>query len=273
MILPTPIPKKGEVLTKLSEFWFTRTSDVVPNCMISTDIDEICDLLTDREKFKSVWAEFKSVLAGRSMLMRKCEPLAIECIVRGYLAGSGWKEYQKSQTVCGIPLSEGLVESSQLPEPIFTPSTKAKAGHDENITFAQASEIIGQKLAEEARDYAIDIYKFASDYAFQRGIIIADTKFEFGLDGDKLVLIDEVLTPDSSRFWPADCYKPGGPHMSFDKQFVRDYLEALCIDGKWDKTENNIPVLPAEVVAKTTQKYVQAREQIIGLEKVVLMNL
>ncbi len=256
VVMPTPIPKKGEILTSLSELWFKNTNHIVPNAMISTDVSKIYEALN--------WCELPSVLVGRSMLMKKCKPLTIECIVRGYLSGSGWKEYKKSRTVCGIPLPEGLVESSQLPEPIFTPSTKAETGHDENITFARAAEIIGQQLAEEVRSYAISIYKFAFNYAFQRGIIIADTKFEFGLDGDKLLLIDEVLTPDSSRFWPVDQYKPGGPQPSFDKQFVRDYLEALCRDGKWDKTENNIPILPPDVVEMTTLKYREAHWVLTG---------
>jgi len=257
VILPTPIARKGEVLTGLSKFWFENTTNIVPNAMISTDIDEICIRIGN--------TGFDSLLVGRSMLMRKCKPLAIECIVRGYLAGSGWKEYKKSETVCGILLPPGLVESSKLPEPIFTPSTKAEAGHDENITFGRATDIVGQLVAEQARDYSIAMYKFARDYAADRGIIIADTKFEFGLNDDnKLVLIDEVLTPDSSRFWPAEQYKPGGPQMSFDKQFVRDYLEVLCRDGKWDKTEKNIPVLPDGVVLETTRKYVEALEWLVS---------
>lgn len=251
VILPDPIPQKGRVLTSLSEFWFKKTSHVVPNCMISTDFDDICEEIGG--------AEFHSVLKGRSMLMCKCTPLKIECVVRGYLAGSGWKEYQRSQTVCGIKLPSGLVESSELPEPIFTPSTKAETGHDENITFEQACEIVGHNIAFIACNYSLELYKFARGYAAKRGIIIADTKFEFGFNDDgQLLLIDEVLTPDSSRFWPADQYKPGGPQPSFDKQYVRDYLQALCDAGKWDKTENNIPVLPPEVAANTTKKYIEA---------------
>jgi len=193
------------------------------------------------------------------MFVKKCRPLAIECVVRGYLAGSGWKEYQKSQTVCGIKLPPGLKESSELPEPIFTPSTKAEAGHDENISFAQAEKIAGADLAGQARAASLKIYNFARDYARKRGIIIADTKFEFGLDHGKLILIDEVLTPDSSRFWPADQYQPGRGQPSFDKQFVRDYLETL----DWNKTPPG-PELPPEVIAKTTAKYLEAYERLTG---------
>ena len=187
------------------------------------------------------------------MIVKKCQPLPVECVVRGYLAGSGWKEYRKSQTICGSQLPAGLVESSELPEPIFTPSTKAEVGHDENISFAQASKMIGQPLAEKVRGYALALYKFARDYARQRGIIIADTKFEFGLAGDQVILIDEALTPDSSRFWPAASYRPGGAQPSFDKQFLRDYLETLT----WNKTPPG-PQLPAEIVQKTSEKYVEA---------------
>ena len=192
-------------------------------------------------------------------MVKKAKPLAIECIVRGYLSGSGWKEYQQSQTVCGIPLPAGLAESAELPEPIFTPSTKAETGHDENISFAQAQKIIGAELAGAARDLSLKIYRAARDYARARGIIIADTKFEFGLAHGKLILIDEVLTPDSSRFWPADQYVPGKGQPSFDKQFVRDYLETL----DWNKTPPG-PVLPPEVVARTTAKYLEAYERLTG---------
>ena len=193
------------------------------------------------------------------MIVKKAKPLAIECIVRGYLSGSGWKEYKKSQTVCGIRLPAGLAESAELPEPIFTPSTKAEAGHDENISFDEACNIAGTELTTQARDLSLKIYRAARDYARQRGIIIADTKFEFGLDNGKLILIDEVLTPDSSRFWPADQYQPGRGQPSFDKQFVRDYLETL----DWNKTPPG-PVLPPEVVAKTSAKYLEAYERLTG---------
>ena len=202
---------------------------------------------------------FAAQLARRSMIVKKAKPLAIECIVRGYLSGSGWKEYKKSQTVCGIKLPAGLTESAELPEPIFTPSTKAEAGHDENISFEEACKIVGTELATQARDLSLKIYKAGRDYARQRGIIIADTKFEFGLFEGKLILIDEVLTPDSSRFWPADQYAPGNGQPSFDKQFVRDYLETL----DWDKTPPG-PKLPDDVVAKTSAKYLEAYEKLTG---------
>jgi phosphoribosylaminoimidazole-succinocarboxamide synthase len=242
VIMPNPIPEKGRVLTAFSEFWFGKTRHIVENHFFTSDYDAIAQRVGDRP-----------ALRGRSMLVRKCRPLAVECIVRGYLAGSGWKEYQQSRTVCGIKLPAGLVESSELPEPIFTPSTKAETGHDENISFERAVEILGRPVAEKVRDHTIAIYKFARDYARQRGILIADTKFEFGFDGDKLILIDEALTPDSSRFWPADGYKPGGPQPSFDKQFLRDYLETL----DWNKTPPG-PQLPDEIVRKTSEKYLEA---------------
>jgi phosphoribosylaminoimidazole-succinocarboxamide synthase len=202
---------------------------------------------------------FADKLAKRSMIVKKAKPLAIECIVRGYLSGSGLKEYKKTQTVCGIKLPAGLVDSSELPEPIFTPSTKAEQGHDENINFDQACDIVGKELATQARDLSLMIYKAGRDYARQRGIIIADTKFEFGIFDGKLILIDEVLTPDSSRFWPADQYAPGKGQPSFDKQFVRDYLETLA----WDKTPPG-PKLPDDVVAKTSAKYLEAYERLTG---------
>ena len=242
VIMPNPIPEKGRVLTAFSEFWFGRTKQIVPNHFITSDFAAIAKRAGNHES-----------LRGRAMLVKKCQPLPVECIVRGYLAGSGWKEYRQSQTICGHKLPTGLVESSELPEPIFTPSTKAETGHDENISFARACEILGQPLADRVSAYALAIYKFARDYARQRGIIIADTKFEFGLVGDEVILIDEALTPDSSRFWPAVSYKPGGPQPSFDKQFLRDYLETLT----WDKTPPG-PQLPAEIVQKTSEKYVEA---------------
>jgi phosphoribosylaminoimidazole-succinocarboxamide synthase len=243
VILPNPIPEKGRVLTALSEFWFKKTKHIVKNHFITSDFREIRDRAGD----------VTETVRDRSMVVRKCQPLAIECVVRGYLAGSGWKEYQKNHTVCGITLAAGLVESSELPQPIFTPATKAETGHDENINFDQAARIVGQPVAERVRDYSIALYSFARDYARKRGIIIADTKFEFGLDGDKLILIDEALTPDSSRFWPADTYAPGKSQPSFDKQFVRDYLETL----DWNKTPPG-PVLPDEIVRKTTEMYLEA---------------
>ena len=249
VIMPNGIPRKGEVLTQISHFWFEKFSDLVPNHLLAKANDPLPKNLEP----------FADKLARRSMIVKKAKPLAIECIVRGYLSGSGLKEYKKSQTVCGIQLPAGLVDSSELPEPIFTPSTKAEAGHDENISFEEACKIVGTDLATQARDLSLKIYKAGRDYAKQRGIIIADTKFEFGLFEGNLILIDEVLTPDSSRFWPADKYAPGRGQLSFDKQFVRDYLETLT----WDKTPPG-PTLPAEVVAKTSATYLEAYERLTG---------
>ena len=246
VILPNPIPEKGRVLTMLSEFWFGKTKPIVENHFITSEFDSIA------RRCSGVSVK-RGELQGRAMLVRKCKPLPVECVVRGYLAGSGLKEYKQSRTVCGIKLPAGLVESSQLPQPIFTPATKVETGHDQNIDFDHCSRILGKPLAEKVRDISLALYNFARDYAAQRGIIIADTKFEFGLDGDKLLLIDEALTPDSSRFWPADPYAPGKPQPSFDKQFVRDYLETL----DWNKTAPG-PILPDEVVRKTTEKYLEA---------------
>jgi phosphoribosylaminoimidazole-succinocarboxamide synthase len=256
VIMPNGIPRKGEVLTQISHFWFEKFSALVPNHLLAKADDPLPKNLQP----------FAAQLARRSMIVKKAKPLAIECIVRGYLSGSGWKEYKKSQTVCGIQLPAGLTESAELPEPIFTPSTKAEEGHDENINFEQACKIVGTELATQARDLSLKIYKAGRDYARQRGIIIADTKFEFGLESGsdassrgKLILIDEVLTPDSSRFWPADQYAPGRGQPSFDKQFVRDYLETLT----WDKTPPG-PKLPDDVVAKTSAKYLEAYEKLTG---------
>jgi phosphoribosylaminoimidazole-succinocarboxamide synthase len=249
VVMPNGIPRKGEVLTQISHFWFERFASLVPNHLLAKANDPLpSNLQPHADK-----------LARRCMIVKKAKPLAIECIVRGYLSGSGWKEYKKSQTVCGIELPAGLTESAELPEPIFTPSTKAEAGHDENISFEQAKQIVGAELATQARDLSLKIYKAGRDYARERGIIIADTKFEFGVFEGKLILIDEVLTPDSSRFWPADQYAPGKGQPSFDKQFVRDYLETLT----WDKTPPG-PALPADVVAKTSAKYVDAYERLTG---------
>ncbi len=254
VIMPNGIPRKGEVLTQISYFWFALTEAFQPNHLLSRGGDTF-----EVPALAGLPDGLKAQLARRSMIVKKATPLAIECVVRGYLAGSGWKEYQQSQTVCGIKLPPGLNESSELPEPIFTPATKAETGHDENISFEQAAKIVGADAAAEARAKSLKIYNSARDYARKRGIIIADTKFEFGrLDG-KLLLIDEVLTPDSSRFWPADQYQPGKGQPSFDKQFVRDYLETL----DWNKTPPG-PVLPAEVVAKTTAKYLEAYERLTG---------
>ena len=248
-ILATGIPDKGRVLTQISAFWFDRLG--VPNHLITTDVEQM-DLPPGIDR---------CMLAGRTTLCRKTQVVPIECVVRGYLAGSGWSEYQKSGTVCGIALSPGLTESARLPEPIFTPSTKAAAGHDENISFERTIDIAGRGLAEELRRRSIDIFQRGAAYALQRGIIIADTKFEFGLIGDELILIDEALTPDSSRFWPADQYAPGRSQPSFDKQFVRDWLSATT----WDKNSPP-PSLPEEVVAKTREKYVEAYQRLTGKE-------
>ncbi|MGH7977297.1 MAG: phosphoribosylaminoimidazolesuccinocarboxamide synthase [Limisphaerales bacterium] len=249
VIMPNGIPRKGEVLTQISHFWFAQFASLVPNHLLAGANDPLPKNLQP----------FADKLARRSMIVKKAKPLAIECIVRGYLSGSGWKEYKKSQTVCGIQLPAGLTESAELPEPIFTPSTKAEAGHDENISFEEAFKIVGAELANQARDLSLKIYTAGRDSARQRGIIIADTKFEFGLHDGKLILIDEVLTPDSSRFWPADQYAPGKGQPSFDKQFVRDYLETL----DWNKTPPG-PKLPDDVVAKTTAKYLEAYEKLTG---------
>lgn len=246
-IMPNGIPRKGEVLTQISHFWFKQTEQLVPNHLLARAEDPL----------PAVLQPFATQLARRSMIVKKAVPLTIECVVRGYLAGSGWKEYQKKQTVCGLALPAGLQESAELPEPIFTPATKAETGHDENIPFATAAQLVGADIAAQARDLSLRIYNFARDYARKRGIIIADTKFEFGLFEGRLVLIDEVLTPDSSRFWPADQYAPGKGQPSFDKQFVRDYLETLA----WDKTPP-APALPPGIVARTQAKYLEAYERL-----------
>jgi phosphoribosylaminoimidazole-succinocarboxamide synthase len=248
-IMPNGIPRKGEVLTQISYFWFAQTEAFQPNHLLSRG----------DEPLPASLQPYAAQLARRSMIVKKARPLAIECVVRGYLAGSGWKEYREHQTVCGIKLPPSLVESSELPAPIFTPATKAESGHDENIPFAQAAEIVGAEVAEQVRSASVKLYRFASDYARRRGIIIADTKFEFGLLDGKLILIDEMLTPDSSRFWPADQYQPGKAQPSFDKQFVRDYLETL----DWNKTPP-APALPPDVVARTQAKYLDAYERLTG---------
>lgn len=250
VIMPNGIPRKGEVLTQISFFWFDRFATLVPNHLLARADDPLPPSLQP----------FAAQLARRSMIVKKAKPLAIECVVRGYLAGSGWKEYKQSQTVCGIKLPAGLKESSELPEPIFTPATKAETGHDENISFAEAAKIVGADIAEQARAASLKIYTEARAYARQRGIIIADTKFEFGIDAaGTLHLIDEALTPDSSRFWPADQYAEGSNPPSYDKQYVRDYLETL----DWNKKAPG-PALPAEVVARTSAKYVEAFEKLTG---------
>jgi len=249
VILPTPIPDKGRVLTQLSLFWFDLLKDIVPHHVLSAG------------DFPGPFDEFKDDLAGRSMIVRKTQPLPIECVVRGYVSGSAWKDYCATGKICGIALPPGLRESDRLPEPIFTPATKAGTGHDENIPFEQASALIGKELAEKVRAVSLEIYRRAAAYAEPRGVILADTKFEFGLLNSNLVWIDEALTPDSSRFWPAAQYNPGGPQPSFDKQFVRDYLERI----HWPKTPPG-PELPGEVVAATRAKYREAFRILVGRE-------
>jgi len=247
VVLPTPIPDKGRVLTQLSLFWFEKLADIVPHHVIAA------------KDFTGELGPYASALEGRAMLVRRTEPLPIECVVRGYISGSGWKDYQKTGAICGISLPPGLRESDRLPEPIFTPSTKATTGHDENISFEQTVSTIGRPLAEKLRDTSITIYKRAAEHAAARGIIIADTKFEFGLIGGDLIWIDEALTPDSSRFWPADQYSPGQAQPSFDKQFVRDYLERIG----WNK-QPPAPALPPDVVADTREKYREAYQRVTG---------
>jgi phosphoribosylaminoimidazole-succinocarboxamide synthase len=255
-VLGSGIPDKGKVLTQISEFWFERTAHLVPSHLLSTDVAE----------FPGLFADDVPTFAGRSMLVRKTEPLPIECVARGYLSGSGWKDYVRSGEVCGIPLPEGLLEGSKLPEPIFTPATKAQSGHDINISLGDAGGIIDPDVLDRARELTLRLYAEGAAHAESVGIIVADTKFEFGLlpeDGrpsrDRLILIDEVLTPDSSRFWPADTYAPGGSQPSFDKQFVRDYLERI----RWNK-QPPVPSLPDDVVMKTREKYLEAFKRLTG---------
>lgn len=248
VILPDPIPQKGAVLNQLSTFWFKRF-DKIDNHFITAIFDE----------FPKELQPFRNQVAGRSMIVKKTKPLTVECVVRGYLAGSGWKEYQESQSVCGIKLPPGLKLASQLPEPIFTPATKADEGHDENIDMKRCAQILGNEIADRVRDLSLEIYSRGRDHAAERGIIVADTKFEFGTIDGKLLLIDECLTPDSSRFWPRDQYVVGKSPPSFDKQFVRDYLETL----DWDKTPP-APKLSAEVIEKTSAKYIEAFEKLTG---------
>jgi phosphoribosylaminoimidazole-succinocarboxamide synthase len=250
VVMPNPIPDKGRVLTQLSRFWFELTREIVSNHIISFKVED----------YPSECRAYQEDLRDRSMLVVKTEVLPIECIVRGYLSGSGWEDYKKTGTVCAIPLPKELVESSKLEEPIFTPSTKAEQGfHDENITFEKMEKIVGKDLAQQLRSASLSVYKKARDYAERRGILIADTKMEFGVKGGKLILIDELLTPDSSRFWPKDGYKPGGSQKSFDKQFLRDYLLSI----KWNKTPP-APQLPEEIIQKTREKYLEAYERLVG---------
>lgn len=250
VVMPNPIPDKGRILTQLSKFWFDLTAEIVPNHLIST--------LT--KDFPKECLPYEEALEGRSMLVVKTEVLPVECIVRGYLSGSGWEDYKKTGEICGISLPKGLVESSKLEAPIFTPSTKAEQGlHDENISFEKMEKIVGKDLTQQLKSVSVGVYQRARDFADQRGILIADTKMEFGIKDGKLILIDELLTPDSSRFWPKDGYKPGGSQKSFDKQFLRDYLLSI----KWNKTPP-APRLPDEVVKKTREKYLEAYERLVG---------
>jgi phosphoribosylaminoimidazole-succinocarboxamide synthase len=250
VVMPNPVPDKGKILNRISLFWFDIMTPLVPNHVITSDVDAYPDICRP----------YKEALKDRSMLVKKTRPLPVECVVRGYISGSGWKSYQKTGEVCGIKLPAGLQESDPLPEPIFTPSTKAESGeHDINITFEAVVDLIGQQTAEHIRDLSLSIYQKGAAIAEEKGIIIADTKFEFGYDGDHLILIDEVLTPDSSRFWPKATYQPGGPQPSFDKQYLRDYL--LSLD--WDKAPP-APNLPEEVIANTRQKYMDALNSLVG---------
>jgi phosphoribosylaminoimidazole-succinocarboxamide synthase len=250
-ILATGIPDKGRVLTQLSIFWFDFLRDLTPTHFLTAKVDD----------YPAPLPPFRDQLEGRSMLVKRAQMIEIECVARGYISGSGWKEYKQSGTVCGIRLPAGLQESDKLPEPIFTPATKAQTGHDENVSFETVASLVGSELAARLRDLTLAIYDKAARYAETRGIIIADTKFEFGFVGDELVLGDEVLTPDSSRFWPAETYKPGGAQFSYDKQFVRDYLESI----HWNK-QPPAPGLPEEVAAKTGEKYRQAYRVLTGRE-------
>ncbi|MCK6457634.1 MAG: phosphoribosylaminoimidazolesuccinocarboxamide synthase [Phycisphaerae bacterium] len=261
VVMANGIPDKGRLLTGLAQFWFERFSQRVPHHLLSIAGD----------MFPAEFAPYATMLAGRTMLCEKATVVPIECVVRGYLAGSGWKEYQATGRVCGVPLPAGLRQGERLPEPIFTPATKSESGHDENITFEQASDRVGGETMRTLRERSLLIYREAAAYAESRGILIADTKFEFGhveawggpSDSGTLILVDEVLTPDSSRFWPADRYQPGRDQASFDKQFVRDYLEGLCLAGKWDKSPPG-PTLPDEVVAGTRARYIEAYERLTG---------
>lgn len=250
-VLATGIPHKGRVLTQISLFWFEFLKDVIANHVVTADVNQ----------YPAAIRKYADQLRGRSMLVNRAEMFPVECVVRGYISGSAWKEYKTTGRVCGIELPKGLRESDKLPEPIFTPATKATTGHDENIPFSEMCRIVGEELSRQLRDATLKIYTKAADYARTRGIIIADTKFEFGMTGKGITLADEVLTPDSSRFWPADKYQPGATQESYDKQFVRDYLEEI----KWNK-QPPAPALPPEVARRTSEKYVEAYEQLTGLK-------
>jgi phosphoribosylaminoimidazole-succinocarboxamide synthase len=250
-VLATGIPQKGAVLTQLSLFWFEFLKNTVPNHLVTADVDQ----------YPAAARKYADQLRGRSMLVHRAEMFPVECVVRGYISGSAWKEYRANGTVCGIQLPPGLKESDQLPEPIFTPATKATTGHDENISIDEMAKIIGRELSEQLRDLSLSVYKKAADYAREKGIIIADTKFEFGKTAAGVTLADEVLTPDSSRFWPADRYRPGQAQESFDKQYVRDYLEEI----RWNK-QPPAPALPADVARRTSEKYLEAYRQLTGNE-------
>jgi phosphoribosylaminoimidazole-succinocarboxamide synthase len=250
VVMSQPIPDKGRILTRLSAFWFRHLAPLTPNHLVSLEVED----------FPPACRPYRELLQGRAMLARKCRPLPVECIVRGYLSGSGWAEYRQTGAIGGLPLPPGLVESQQLPEPLFTPSTKAEQGtHDENISLEQMTASVGTQLAARVKDLSLNLYRRAQDWAEPRGIIIADTKFEFGLANGELLLIDEALTPDSSRFWPQEDYRPGGPQKSYDKQYLRDYLESLG----WNKKPPP-PPLPPEVIANTRARYLQALQALTG---------
>ncbi len=250
VVMNEPIPSKGKILTQISKFWLEKTNSIIPNHFISDNVNEYPD----------VCQKYKAILKGRSMLVKKCKPMPIEAIVRGYIAGSGWKEYQKTKTICGIPLPDGLVEFQKIPEPIYTPSTKEEVGHDINVDFEYTVKVLGEELANKIKQISLQIFKFASEYLETQGLILADTKFEFGLDeSGNLILIDEVLTPDSSRFWLREDYAPGKPQYNFDKQVLRDYLESL----NWNKVPPP-PHLPPDIIQKIVEKYKEAYRRIIG---------
>jgi phosphoribosylaminoimidazole-succinocarboxamide synthase len=248
-VLPTPIPDKGKVLTAMTLFWLEQLRDIVPNHLVSADVND----------YPREFHAYRDQLEGRSMLVHRAKMIDVECVARGYVSGSGWKDYRRDGFICGVALPPGLRESDQLPQPIFTPASKAQSGHDENISFQAVAQRIGEALAAQVRDLTLSIYKRAAQYAETRGIVIADTKFEFGFSGDRLVLADEVLTPDSSRFWPRATYQPGGPQPSYDKQYVRDYLESI----HWDKRPP-APALPQEVAERTSEKYREAYRVLTG---------